>query len=156
MYNLILAIDENKLVGSTTAKFGLPWHYPEDLKFYKQMTTGKKCVMGRSTYEAIGMALPNRETYVLTTNNEYSLDDATVISSLEELDNNTEWWICGGVNVFKQTISNANNIYITRIRASHDGDVYFKDMDLSNHHLAESTVGEDSRLVFEKWIKNDN
>lgn len=156
MFNLILAIDKNGLVGDSQAKFGLPWHYPEDLKFYKKMTTGKNCVMGRSTYQAIGSALPNRQTYVLTTNKQYDLEDATVINSLEILQPDQEWWICGGVSVFKQMMSQADNIYITRIDAEHSGDVYFSDIDLSGYQLISSEIGQDSRLVFEKWIKNDN
>lgn len=156
MYNLILAIDKDNLVGSTTAKFGLPWHYPEDLKFYKKMTTGKKCVMGRKTYEAIGSALPNRETYVLTTDEQYQLNDATVIHDFKQLGDQTEWWICGGVNVFKQFLPTAQNIYITRIDESHTGDVYFHDLDLSGFTLQSKTSGENPKLTFEKWIKNED
>ncbi len=156
MYNLIFAVDESGLVGNTSSKFGLPWYYPEDLKFYKEKTTNQKCVMGRSTYEAIGSALPNRETYVLTRNENYTLEDATVIHSLDELDSETEWWICGGVNVFKQCWQQADVIYITRILATHDGDVYFKDYDMNGFKLADSYVGEDPKLVFEKWIKDEN
>lgn len=156
MFNLILAIDESNLVGSSKSKFGLPWHYPEDLKFYKEKTTNQKCVMGRSTYEAIGKALPNRETFVLTTNRDYHLDDATVIHSLEELDPNTTWWICGGVNVFKQCWDLADVIYITRIKNTYQGDVYFDDYDMSKFKLASSSVGENPELVFEKWVKNED
>ncbi len=156
MYNIILAIDESGLVGSSSAKFGMPWHFPEDLKFYKQMTTGKKCVMGRSTYEAIGMALPNRDTYVLTRNEQYSLDDAKVINDISEVDIDQEWWICGGVNVFKQFWDKAEAIYITRIGETYTGDVYFKDMDLSNYKLVSSRSGENKKLTFEKWIKDED
>lgn len=156
MFNLILAIDQDNLVGSTSAKFGLPWHYPEDLKFYKQKTTGKNCVMGRSTYQAIGMALPNRNTFVVTNNKDFQLADAEVINSLEDLDPNQEWWICGGVSVFQQMWSKASVIYITRIAESHDGDVYFKDIDMTGFKLENSYLGEDSKLTFEKWIKNED
>lgn len=156
MFNLILAIDKDNLVGSTSGKFGMPWHYPEDLKFYKKMTTGQKCVMGRKTYEAIGSALPNRETYVLTRDQHYQLTDAQVINSWNQLDTNQEWWICGGVNVFKQFLPYAQNIYITRIDASHQGDVYFEDLNLAGFSLQSKQVGEDSNLTFEKWIKNED
>ncbi len=156
MFNLILAIDKNGLVGSTSAKFGLPWHYPEDLKFYKKMTTGKNCVMGRSTYEAIGMALPNRHTFVLTTNPDYKLNDAEIINDVDCLDPTQEWWICGGVNVFSQFIPKASTIYITRIDGNHDGDVYFENLDLSGFKLETSESGENPALTFEKWIKNEN
>ncbi|WOO87357.1 dihydrofolate reductase [Mollicutes bacterium LVI A0039] len=156
MFNLILAIDQNNLVGSTEAKFGMPWHYPEDLKFYKEKTTGQNCVMGRSTYEAIGKALPNRQTFVLTTNTEYVLDDATVINDISQINADGDWWICGGVNVFKQFWNCADTIYITRIGAEHQGDVYFNDLDLSAFTLVEAKTGNDPKLIFEKWMKNEN
>ncbi len=156
MFNLILAIDESNLVGDTTSKFGLPWHYPEDLKFYKTMTTGKDCVMGRETYEAIGMALPNRNTYVLSRNSQLQLPDAKVINSIDDLDKSREWWICGGVNVFQQFLPLATNVYITRVSGTHTGDVYFNELNLDGFSLQSSKQGEDPKLTFEKWIKNEN
>lgn len=156
MFNLIFAIDQDGLVGSTSAKFGIPWHYPEDLKFYKKMTTGKNCIMGRSTYQAIGCALPNRNTLVVTRDKDLSLNDAKVIHDLTSLDASQEWWICGGVNVFEQMFDKADTIYITRIAASHKGDVYFNNIDMTGFHLVSTTVGENPILNFEKWEKNEN
>lgn len=151
MFNLIFAIDKNMLVGKTESQFGMPWYYSEDLKFYKKMTTGKKCVMGRKTYNAIGGALPNRTTYVLSRDNELKLKDAHVITSVEQLDSNEEWWICGGVNVFLQFLDVATNIYITRIDSVHDGDVYFKSLNLDKFKLVSNQPGENPILSFEKW-----
>ncbi len=156
MYNLIFAIAKNNVIGDTESKYGMPWHYSEDLKFYKKMTTGQKCVMGRTTYEAIGSALPNRQTYVLTHNPNYQLEDASVIHSLKELDPNQLWWICGGVSVFEQTIDDANAIYITRIDCEHEGDVVYENLDLTNWHLASKKQGDNPQLTFERWERNDN
>ncbi len=159
MFNIIFAIDKNHLVGNTNAKFGLPWHYPEDLKYYKKMTTNQICVMGRHTYEAIGSALPNRTTYVLTRDVNYKLDDAIVINDINEVttnDNETIIWICGGVSVFKQFWNKANVIYITKIDNEHSGDVYFNDYDLQDYKLESVVQGDDKQLTFEKWVKNDN
>lgn len=156
MFNLIFAIDKSGLVGNSSAKYGMPWHYPEDLKFYKKMTTGKKCIVGRTTFEAMGGALPNRETYVLTRNDDYVAKGAKVITSLADIDLTQEWFICGGPNVFKQFWDKAQTIYITRIDKIYDGDVYFNDFSLSEFKLETSKQGEDKELIFEKWVRNEN
>ena len=63
MLSLIVAMDENQLIGKNNA---LPWHLPADLKFFKKMTTNHTVVMGRKTFESIGKQLPNRRNIVLT------------------------------------------------------------------------------------------
>ncbi len=151
MFNLIFAIDENNLVGNSESKFGMPWHYPEDLKFYKEMTVGKKCIMGRTTYDAIGGALPNRSTYVVTRNSDLQLDDAEVVTDINQFDPKEEWMVCGGVTIFEQFIERAEYIYITRINKQYNGDVYYDQLDLSLFELETSRCGENPDLIFEKW-----
>lgn len=157
MIILILAIDQDNLVGSTTSSNGLAWHYKEDLDFYKQTTTGKQTVMGYNTYKAIGGALPNRETFVLS-HSQRELKDATLISSLQEvldLQKNGDVYICGGVSVYKQFIDYADKILITRVNKSHKGDVYYHDLNLSHFNLRESRSSEDKILTWESW-SNEN
>lgn len=161
MYNItmILAMDKNKLVGSKKGKYGLAWHYPEDLKFYKTNTINKINVMGRTTFEHIGMALPNRTTYVLTRNKQAHFNGAMVINDVEqvlELSKTGEVMICGGVSVYQTFNQYASKIILTKIDADHDGDVYFKNLDLNSFKLKSSEKGEDSRLKFEVWEKNEN
>lgn len=155
MYSLIFAIDESMLVGNTKSKYGMPWHYPEDLKFYKEMTTGQDCVMGRETYEQIGGALPNRNTFVLTRNKDYSVTDATIINDIDEIDDSNNWFICGGVNVFEQFMPKAGEIYITRINKTYEGDVYYKSLNLSDFKCVSSKQGNNKELIFEKWVRDN-
>ena len=155
MISMIFAIDQDNLVGDSTKKFGLPWHYPVDLKFYQTMTTGKKTIMGRKTCELIGKALPNRETYVLTSNKNYKFPGATTINNIEqilELNKEEEIMIVGGVKVFECMINYADKLYITRIHKSHQGDAYYHHLDLSNFKLINTK--KDGELEFQEWIKN--
>ncbi len=156
MFNIILAIDKNNLVGDNNGKYGLPWHYPEDLQFYKQKTTNQKCIMGRRTYEQIGRALPNRQTIVMSRDSNLTLDDAIVINDITELSPDENYFICGGVNIFNQFWNMADYVYVTKIDDTHDGDVYFNDIDFTNYTLVESKCGENEKLTFEKWKRNEN
>lgn len=62
-FKAIAAMSENRVIGQGNK---IPWHLPEDFKWFKKMTTGNVIVMGRKTFESIGKPLPNRETIVLT------------------------------------------------------------------------------------------
>ncbi len=154
---LILAMDKNNLVGNNNMKYGLPWHYPEDLKYYKEMTTSKVNVMGKNTYNAIGRALPNRETYVLSRTLD-KLSDATVIKDISEVFklDEKEVMITGGPMVFNSFIDYADEVLITKINKAYTGDVYYNDLDLSDFKLVDKKEGVDKDLVFEKWERNAN
>ncbi|MGL5961955.1 MAG: dihydrofolate reductase, partial [Cetobacterium sp.] len=82
MISLIVAMDENNLIGSNNS---MPWNIPEDLKLFKTITTDNIIIMGRKTFEAIGKALPNRLNFVLTKNSNFNADNIEVFSSPEEL-----------------------------------------------------------------------
>ncbi len=159
MYNItmILAKDKNNLVGKCDGRFGLAWHYPSDLKFYQANTTGKINVMGRNTFELIGKALPNRETYVLTTNQNYQVENANVVTQIEEvleMSKSQEIMICGGVSVYQSFNKYANKIILTIIDAEHDGDVYYQNLNLDNFKKIMST--KEGILDFQIWERNEN
>ncbi|HCF79510.1 MAG TPA: diacylglycerol kinase, partial [Glaciecola sp.] len=78
---MIVAMAHNRIIGADN---DMPWHLPADLQHFKRTTMGKPVVMGRKTYESIGKALPGRHNIVITTNSEYTLDDASVVYSVEE------------------------------------------------------------------------
>ena len=63
MISLIAAMDENRVIGSNNE---MPWHLPEDLKYFKRVTMGHPVIMGRKTFESIGRALPGRENIVVS------------------------------------------------------------------------------------------
>lgn len=112
---------------------GLPWHIPEELKYFKQRTSGKPVIMGRKTYESIvsqlGSSLPNR-TNIIVSRSGYQPADSTalVFSNLEDAikkakkiaisQNLDEIFVIGGEEIFKQAIPQADTIYLTKIEAN--------------------------------------
>ncbi len=154
MLKMILAMDKDNLVGKTSSKNGLAWHYPEDLQYYKEQTLGKINIMGRKTFAAIGRPLPNRTTIVLTRDENYSADGIETINSLEavlDLAQNQEVIICGGVSVYRQFNQYADEIYITSIDESHTGDIYYHDLNLDKFKLKSEQIGENEKISYQVW-----
>jgi dihydrofolate reductase len=124
--SVIAAMDRNRVIGRENQ---LPWHLPADLKWFKKNTIGKTIVMGRKTFESIGRPLPGRTNIVLSRDENFSAEGCLVVHTIEEVfqevDNEDEIMIIGGAQLFKQLISRANRLYITRIDAEFDGDSYF-------------------------------
>src|SRR5579862_4357184 len=102
-FKAIAAMSENRVIGQGNK---IPWHLPEDFKWFKRMTTGQVIVMGRKTYESIGKPLPNRTTLVLS-RSPREISGVRVISSLAEIDlahETREVYICGGAEIYAQAL----------------------------------------------------
>ncbi|MGP7815969.1 dihydrofolate reductase [Niallia sp. 01092] len=144
MISLIVAMDQNNVIGY---KNELPWHLPEDLKYFKKVTTGHPIVMGRKTRDSIGRNLPNRENVILTKNEQFKCEDCTILHSMEELKawsetkNEEEIFIIGGAEIFKETLNIADRLYITKIDEAYQGDTYFPDLDWSNWKIISEEKG---------------
>jgi dihydrofolate reductase len=123
MLSIIVAMDSNNLIGSQNK---LPWHIPEDLRYFKKITQGKTVLMGRKTYESIGKALPDRENIVLTRDRSYVAEGCIVIHNKEDL-NYTEKdvFIIGGSEIFNLFLNEVEKLYITHIDDVFSGDSYF-------------------------------
>ena len=106
----------------------LPWHYSEDLKFFKATTMGTTVIMGRKTFESIGKPLPGRENIVLSHSNLSTSPEVKVFHSINEALSNAQnenVFIIGGAELFSQTIDQVNGIYLTRVPGSYEGDVTY-------------------------------
>ncbi len=124
MINIIVAMSKNRVIGNDNT---LIWHLPEDLKRFKQLTTGNTIVMGRKTYESIGRPLPNRRSIIITRDTNYKVDGCEVVNSLEEaleLSNNN-CFIIGGGEIYRQAMDKADRLYITKIEKEFEGDTTF-------------------------------
>ncbi|MDF2947055.1 MAG: dihydrofolate reductase [Bacillales bacterium] len=129
MISIIVAMDENGLIGKDN---DLPWYLPNDLRYFKKITTGNTILMGRKTFESIGRPLPNRKNVILTRNKNYFSDNITVIHSIEEiekLDIGENLYVIGGAEIFKELIDITDKLYITKIYSTFDGDVFFPKID---------------------------
>lgn len=140
MISLIFATDKNNLIGKGNS---LPWHYSEDLKYFKETTKGHKVLMGDNTYLSIGKALPNRINYVATLNKDFKADDAIIIHDLfkfleEYKDSDEEIFVIGGRMIYSLSLKYAKRLYITHIDKVHEGDIYFKDINYDEFKLISS------------------
>ena len=114
----------NRVIGAGNK---IPWHLPEDFKWFKQMTTGNVVVMGRKTFESIGKPLPNRETIVLSRGG-FSYPGVKTISSLEELPplvSNRKVFIAGGAQIYVQALPQCSDLYLTLVKREVEGDAFF-------------------------------
>lgn len=132
--NVIVAADKNWAIGYRNK---LLVSIPADMKFFRQMTTGKVVVMGRRTLESFpgGMPLKNRRNIVLTRNEAYSVKDAVVAHSMEALlaelkkYNSDDIYVIGGDSVYRQLLPYCRIAHVTKIDHVYQADTYFPDLD---------------------------
>ena len=123
----VVAMAKNRVIGKDNK---LPWHFPEDLKYFKNLTTGSTVIMGRKTYESIGRPLPNRENFVLSSRPGPE-GPVRFFTSLEEAVGNIKTekaFIIGGGQLYSQTINEVDGIYLTRIGADYEGDAFYPEI----------------------------
>lgn len=133
---LVAAVARNGVIG---AGGGLVWRISDDLKRFKKVTMGKPIVMGRKTFRSIGKALPGRGNIVVTRTREFSAPGVFVAPDLDKAltlaaecaarSGAAEVCVIGGGEVYAQTIDRADRIYLTRVDAVVEGDVYFPKLD---------------------------
>ncbi|HEY8364496.1 MAG TPA: dihydrofolate reductase [Haloplasmataceae bacterium] len=140
MLSIVVAVDKNYLIGKDNQ---IPWHYTEDLKYFKNLTWGKKVVMGSNTYKSIlsylHKPLPNRESIVLTSKPE-DYPNVQCFTSVEAFldvykDYPEEIFIIGGKKVYEQFINIVKRLYITFINESYEGDTYFPKFNMDDFQL---------------------
>ena len=127
MVKIIVATSKNKVIGDSNS---LIWHLPADLKRFKELTTGNTIVMGRKTYESIGRPLPNRRNIIITRDVKYDVEGCEVVNSLEEalMICNNNCFIIGGGEIYKQSMSIADQIYLTLVHEDFEGDTEFPEI----------------------------
>ena len=129
----------------------IPWHLPEDFKWFKQMTTGNVIVMGRKTFESIGRPLPNRETMVLSKSG-FVFPGVRTIRQLSEVNpalESREVFICGGAQVYEQALPLCSDLYLTRVKRTVEGDAFFPAFE----HLfeREAVIIDTPEFTIEHW-----
>jgi dihydrofolate reductase len=130
--SIIVAAAENNVIGKDNR---LIWRLPADMKFFKDKTTGHVIITGRKNYESIPekfRPLPERKNIVITRQKNYHAPGAIVVSSIENaleyVSKNhaeEEVFIIGGAEIYRQTLSACNRIYLTRIHHAFEGDAFF-------------------------------
>ena len=127
---LVAAIASNNVIGKENS---LPWNIPEDLKRFKQMTSGHTILMGRKTFDSIGRPLPNRQNIVMTKDKNFEREGIKVINDFDEAlelikESNEDVFVIGGSKIYELFEPVANSLAITRILKDFEGDAFFPDI----------------------------
>ena len=130
--SLIVAVSRNGVIGLDNQ---LPWHLPEDLKYFKSVTMGKPLIMGRKTFESIGRPLPGRTNIVITRDSGWHAEGVEVAQTLlqdmtlarlacaqAELN---EIMVIGGEQIYRLALPVADRLYLTEVQAEVEGDAFF-------------------------------
>ncbi len=130
--SIIVAVaGERRVIGE---RGGMPWHIPEELKRFREITMGHPIIMGRKTHESIGRVLPGRVNIVITRDPSYQVEGIIVTHSLEKAlrlaedqPGKEEVFVVGGGEIYKQALPLVDKLYLTVIDKEVEGDVFFPD-----------------------------
>jgi dihydrofolate reductase len=124
----IAAMARNRVIG---ARGTIPWHLPEDFRWFKKTTLGGVVVMGRKTFESLGKPLPGRRNVVLSSAG--SWQGVETLRSLEELDEARyaplPVWIIGGAALYAQTLSRCSDLFLSLVDLEPEGDAFFPEFE---------------------------
>jgi dihydrofolate reductase len=128
---IIAAVARNGVIGFEGR---LPWHIPEDLARFKELTLGNAVVMGRATYESIGRPLPGRVNIVLTRRPDWSIEGVVTVHSLGDAlstvaELGVDAYIAGGAAVYAATLKEADRLELTEVDLAPEGDTWFPEVD---------------------------
>ncbi len=156
---IIAAIARNGVIGRRDG--ALPWHLPEDLARFREVTWGKPLIMGRRTYVSIGRPLPGRRMIIVTRNPRLSADGIELADSLEaalaRASDSREAMIAGGAEVYTQMLERADAMHLTWVDMDAEGEVLFPVVDWSRwrENGTETVAGADGKpgLRFVDYVR---
>ena len=132
MLSIIVAKAKNNIIGKNNK---LIWHLPEDLKHFKNLTTGHTIIMGRKTFESLGKPLPNRKHVIFSQNPDFKVNDENVevVHSLLQIqdliEGKEEAFVIGGAMIYNFLMPYVKKMYVTEIEKDFDGDAFFPSID---------------------------
>ena len=144
MLSIIVAKAKNNIIGKNNE---LVWHLPEDLKHFKELTTGHTIIMGRKTYESLGKPLPNRKHIIFSQNPDFKVheENVQVVHSLLEIqdliEGKEEAFVIGGAMIYNFLMPYVKKMYVTEIKQEFDGDAFFPIIDSEEWKETSSTTG---------------
>ena len=161
MINIIAAVAANGIIGK---KGKIPWDIAEDRAYFRKLTTGNVCIMGRKTYESIGRPLPDRINIVVSSSQSLfsrnlrtvrSFDEAVKLAEkcAEMSSDGQEIFICGGKRVYAEGLEIADRLYLTELDRKYEGDAFFPEFDKSKYELVQQDRRDDLELSFSVYEK---
>ena len=163
MISISVAVAKNNVIGKDNK---LLWHISEDLKRFKMITSNRKIIMGRKTFESLPGILPNREHIVVTRDENFKVDSDKVkivhdLNSLLEKYSKCEdeIFVIGGAEIYKQLLPYTQKIYLTKIDATFEGDTYFPEInydEFKTDYVSEQFIDEKNGLnyIFIDLVRN--
>jgi dihydrofolate reductase len=149
-FKAVAAMSLDRVIGFQNR---IPWHLPEDFRWFKQLTMGHTLVMGRKTFASIGRPLPGRQTYVLSRET-LSIPGIVIIHSLAELDSLTvsgDIFICGGEQVYRLALLLCSDLFLTLVKQRVEGDAFFPPFE--EEFVLESEIEDNSRFSIRHYIR---
>lgn len=148
-------MDEKRGIGKDGT---IPWHIPQDLKRFKDLTMGHPIIMGRKTHQSIGRALPGRQNIIITRDEHYLATGCVVCHTLEaaiemaKTEEEKEIFIIGGAQIYTQAIDSADRLYLTLVKGTYDADAYFREYERQFTVVKKSPQRSENgyRYVFEE------
>ncbi|WP_062061701.1 dihydrofolate reductase [Cellvibrio sp. OA-2007] len=155
--SIIVAAAKNGVIGCNNQ---LPWHLPQDLKYFKSVTLNKPVIMGRKTYESIGKPLPGRTNIVVTRNKDWlGADGVVVTNSFEQalIEANKvllaaplasdEAMVIGGAEIYRSALNVADRVYLTCVDLVPEGDAFFEPLSAAEWELKTTSLGDEAAAV---------
>lgn len=161
MISIIAAIAENRAIGINN---DLPWKLPNDMKRFRELTTGHTVIMGRKTFESLpNGALPNRTNIVVTRNNTVTFENCILFDNLQDAikkyNTQEEIFVIGGASIYDQVINLADKLYITLVRHSFENaNTFFPEINKNEWIMTEQESFPDDEkhlypYTFQTYIK---
>ncbi len=149
MLSIIVAKAKNNIIGKNNKMI---WHLPEDLKHFKNLTTGHTIIMGRKTFESLGKPLSNRKHIIFSQNPDFKVNDENVevVHSLLQIqdliEGKEEAFVIGGAMIYNFLMPYVKKMYVTEIEKDFEGDTFFP--------IIDSEIWKE--VSREKGIKDEN
>ena len=148
--SIIACVGKNLELGKNN---DLIWHLPNDLKYFKNVTSGKTVIMGRRTFDSLPGILPKRRNVVLQLPNESKIDGVEIYndipSILDAVKDEDEAFIIGGASIYKQFLDYANKLYLTEVHEQcKDAAVYFPKFDKRKYKKSIVGNGSDNGINY--------
>ena len=150
-YRAIAAMAENRVIGNQNT---IPWHLPEDFKWFKKTTMGQTLLMGRKTFDSIGRPLPGRQTIILS-RNQLSIPDTVTVNTIESIETvatSDTIWVAGGSEIYQLMLPKCIDLYLTRVHQKPEGDTFFPEFE--NDFELVSVLEKNTEFSIEHWKKS--
>lgn len=157
---VIVAVAENNVIGAGNS---IPWYCPADLQYFKRTTLGSPVLMGRKTYQSLKIKpLPGRQNIIVTRDAELVCEGCDVVTSLQSglqlASNEEKLFIIGGADIYQQSLSLAEELYITYVDVKVEGDRFFPEVDMTKwdllrEHACEADEKNPHNMVFKFFTR---